>query len=129
MKYLENKNDIKVLVDSFYNKIRQDALLYPVFESKIKEEQWPEHLEKMYSFWNSVLFSVADYSGNPFPKHMELPVDKSHFKQWVTLFNETLDEYFEGPVADAAKSKAEAMALLFMSKIDRFRDNDTTFVA
>src|SRR6476661_802478 len=121
MNDLSNKEDVKVLVDSFYQNVRMDNLLGPIFANKIPADHWPAHLEKMYSFWNTILFSVQDYSGAPFPPHQKLPVGKPHFDRWVALFTATLQEHFEGPVADNAKARAELMAVLFMSKIERYQ--------
>lgn len=54
-KEIENIADIKILVDTFYNQVRNDELLSPIFNGIIKDN-WPAHLEKMYRFWQTVLF-------------------------------------------------------------------------
>lgn len=69
-------DDVKLLVDSFYAKVQEDELLKDVFNNVI-EDRWPEHLEKMYSFWQTVLLGEHTYYGAPFVPHAKLPVEKS----------------------------------------------------
>ena len=49
-KEIENLEDIKLLVNGFYDSVRKDELLSPIF-NKIIVDKWPEHLEKMCRFW------------------------------------------------------------------------------
>ena len=112
--------DIKRLVDHFYDKVRMDDMLAPVFASRIQD--WEPHLQTMYGFWNMALFGVKDYSGNPFSKHIDLPVESAHFNRWLHLFMQTLNENFDGPVAGEAMQKASAVARIFLSRITQFRE-------
>jgi len=116
MKDIEDIDDIKLLVDEFYVKVRKDDLLAPVFATRIKGD-WQPHLDTMYRFWNAALFQVREYAGNPFSKHARLPIDGPHFERWIKLFYETLDEYFKGPVADEAKSRSMVMAVTFYQRL------------
>lgn len=120
-KELLNLDDIKTLVDSFYGKVRSDELLAPIFNERIRDN-WPVHLEKMYRFWQTVLLGEHTYTGTPFPPHANLPVDKSHFEQWLKLFKETLDEQFSGEKAKEAKWRADKMAEMFLLRINYFRE-------
>lgn len=120
-KELLNLDDIKTLVDSFYGKVRSDELLAPIFNERIRDN-WPVHLEKMYRFWQTVLLGEHTYMGTPFPPHANLPVDKSHFEQWLKLFKETLDEQFSGEKAKEAKWRADKMAEMFLLRINYFRE-------
>ncbi|MEP6736808.1 MAG: group III truncated hemoglobin [Chryseolinea sp.] len=115
MRDIENIGDIRILVDAFYSKVREDNLLAPVFATRITD--WQPHLNTMYRFWNAALFQVREYVGNPMTKHITLPVDGPHFEQWINLFYETLDQHFEGPVADEAKQRAMIMAHTFYQRI------------
>lgn len=114
-------DDIKLLVDSFYSTVQKDAFIGPIFNEKIGN-RWPEHLEKMYRFWQTILLEVHSYSGSPFPPHKHLPVDKEHFDRWMEIFVATVDTLFEGPIADEAKMRAKNMAEMFNYKINYFRD-------
>ena len=86
-KEIENMEDIQLLVNSFYAKIREDEQLKDIFNNKI-QDRWPEHLEKMYRFWQTVLLEEHTYYGSPFVPHAQLPVGKEHFNRWIELFYE-----------------------------------------
>ncbi len=117
-----NIEDIKLLVDSFYSRIREDELLSGTFNSVI-QDRWPVHLEKMYRFWQTILLGEHTYFGSPFLPHAHLPVDKKHFDHWIELFNSTIDELFSGAKAEEAKWRAAKMAEMFQSKIQYYKDN------
>ena len=114
-------DDVKYLVDSFYGKIREDKLLKEIFNSNI-QDRWPQHLEKMYTFWQTVLLSEHTYYGSPFPPHAKMPIDKEHFDRWLQLWFETIDENFTGEIADEAKWRASKMAEMFQFKINYIRE-------
>lgn len=78
---------IESLVRRFYAKIREDALLAPIFEARIRD--WEPHLERMCTFWSSVALMSGRYHGNPMTKHLPLPIDGAHFDRWLALFEET----------------------------------------
>ena len=120
-KDLVHLDDIRNLVDSFYGKVRSDELLAPIFNERIRDK-WPVHLEKMYRFWQTVLLGEHTYTGSPFPPHANLPVDKTHFEQWLKLFRQTLDEQFSGEKAKEAKWRADKMAEMFLLRINYFRE-------
>lgn len=114
-------DDIKLLVDTFYAKVQKDDFIGPIFNQKIGN-RWPEHLEKMYRFWQTILLEVHTYSGSPFPPHKHLPVDKVHFDRWMEIFIATVDSLFTGTIAEEAKLRAKNMAEMFNYKINYFRD-------
>lgn len=120
-KDITNLEDIKLLVNTFYSKVQEDDLIGPIFNEKMIG-RWPEHLEKMYRFWQTILLDVHSYSGSPFPPHKQLPVTKEHFERWMKIFTETVDSLFTGPLADEAKLRAKNMAEMFNYKIDYFRN-------
>ena len=111
--------DVRIFVDSFYEKIRQDELLATVFNEKI--QNWPQHLEKMYAFWQTVLLGKHAYNGSPFPPHAKLPINHIHFTKWLELFVSTIDKLFIGNKAKEAKWRAEKMAEMFEYKIEYYR--------
>ena len=118
---IEGLDEVKLLVDTFYDKVRHNELLAPVFNARIADG-WQRHLEKMYTFWQTVLLGEHTYFGSPFPPHANLPVDHAHFAQWLTLFQETIQELFSGEKADEALWRAQKMAEMFEMKIDHFRN-------
>lgn len=117
--------DIKLMVDSFYGKVRNDALIGPIFNGVI-QNRWPQHLEKMYRFWQTVLLEEHTYYGAPFPPHAKLPVEQKHFDAWLKLWYVTIDEHFTGPRAEEAKWRGDKMAAMFLSKIEYYRANTTS---
>ncbi|MDO3641382.1 group III truncated hemoglobin [Mucilaginibacter sp. L3T2-6] len=120
MKDIATIEDIKVFVNEFYAKVQEDDLIGPVFLQVIGD--WQPHLEKMYAFWNAVLFGVAGFKGNPFAKHAPLKIGQHHFDRWLILFGRTIDTHFEGPVADDTKNRAGLMAEMFLHKLRYMAD-------
>jgi hemoglobin len=118
---IENIEDVKLLVNTFYQRIQAHELLGPVFASKIQD--WTPHLEKMYRFWQTLLLETHTYFGSPFPPHAHLPVGKEHFDEWLKLWKGTVDEFYEGEKASDAKWRAEKMAHLFHHKIEYYKSH------
>jgi len=118
MKDIEDIADIELFVDEFYIKVREDELIGPIFSAVITGD-WQPHLDRMYAFWNAALFSVPGFKGNPFAKHVPLGIAQEHFDRWLVLFAATINNYFEGPMAEDAKHRAELMATMFVSKLGR----------
>lgn len=123
---IEHLSDIQHLVDTFYANVQQDEVIGPIFNEKI-QDRWPEHLEKMYRFWQTILLDTHTYSGSPFAPHARLPIFAAHFDQWLSIFNRTVDELFIGEKANEAKWRAYKMAVMFNSKLEYFRAHDSQF--
>ena len=89
-----------------------DDLLGPIFAAAAVD--WPSHIETVTAFWMDQLFGTRTYKGNPLRAHeaiaSSIPFDAEHFDRWLTLFTETVDERYEGPVAELAKARAAKMA-------------------
>lgn len=108
--------DIRLLVDTFYGRARQDELIGPVFNNTIKD-RWPQHLDRLYGFWETVLLGRRSYHGVPFMPHVPLQIHGDHFSRWLELFHGTLDDLFQGAKADEAKQRSVMMARMFQYKI------------
>lgn len=78
---------IDALVEGFYARVRDDALIGPIFAARITD--WALHLAQIKLFWSSVALSTGVYQGRPMPKHLPLPIDARHFDRWLELFAET----------------------------------------
>lgn len=115
-KEIETSEDVKLMVDEFYGIVKEDELLGPIFENVV-QGNWEPHLQKMYGFWETIVFNVKKYNGSPFKKHVPLPVDGKHFKRWLKLFHETIDTYFEGSNAEEIKKRSSQMGLMFEYKL------------
>jgi len=119
---IETLEDIKKLVDTFYGQIRNDELLGPIFNGII-QDRWPQHLEKMHRFWQTVLLGEHTYYGSPFPPHAKLPVEQKHFDTWLGLWYESINKLFTGPKANEAKWRGDKMAAMFLSKINYYKNS------
>jgi hemoglobin len=113
MKDITTRVDVEILVNRFYEQVRNDELLAPVF-SRV---DWVHHLPVMYNFWSSVLLGDQSYTGNAFGKHQYLALSAQHFTRWLQVFTATVDEHFEGFNANEAKNRAAQMAQLFQYKL------------
>lgn len=110
---LKTREEIETMVNKFYEKVKQDLLLAPVFAHL----DWPKHLPIMYNFWSSMLLGDQSYQGNPFQKHIGLPIEARHFDQWLKLFIETVNENFAGAKAEEVKQRAQSIAGIFQHKL------------
>lgn len=116
MNTIKNRKDINILVNRFYTKIRKDELLGPIFNDHIPEEQQPEQLLKLTDFWETNLFGVSNFKGNPSSKHIKVDanlgynIEQNHFIRWLNLWFETVDQLFIGELATSTKESARKMA-------------------
>ncbi len=115
LKDIDTQENIQLMVDSFYDNVRQDDILEPVFTEFI--DDWDAHLPIMYRFWEKLLFGKDSYRSNPFQKHLNLPVSAKHFARWVELFTQTIDKNFFGPKANEAKRLAANIANSFQARM------------
>jgi hemoglobin len=119
-KDIESKEDIHLLVNNFYEKVKADETIAYIFKD-IAKVNWEKHLPVMYSFWENTLFYTGTYEGNPMELHKHLhrlmPLTTEHFKQWIKLFNNSVDELFEGKNASLAKQRAKSIATVMQVKI------------
>ena len=109
---IESKQEIILMVDTFYNKVKQDELIGPIFTDTAKVN-WDEHLPKLYNFWEDLLLGTDNYKGRPFPPHFKLNLQLEHFERWLSLFFDTIDENFTGLKANEAKERALRIAKKF----------------
>lgn len=117
MKEIETEQDIELLVHSFYDKVRADKILFPVFD-EIIQDNWPAHLEKMVRFWSTLLLYTRNYDGDPLTKHIPLPLTYVHFERWLGLFGETVDAHYIGIIAENAKKRANSIAKIMKAVKD-----------
>jgi hemoglobin len=78
------REGLALLLRHFYSDVRQHAVLGPIFNRQI--DNWPEHLEKIGTFWARLTGGPSDYSGQMPAKHMSLGIDGSHFAAWLQLW-------------------------------------------
>lgn len=112
---------ISRLVESFYETVRQDEVLGPIFAEQIGD--WPHHLARMKDFWASIVLESGRFSGNPMQKHIAIGgLEEAHFALWQTLWDQTLDRVTQNvAVADRFREAAQRIgeSLLTGIRIDR----------
>ena len=117
MKEITQREDIILLVNNFYEKVKQDDLLSPLFA----DVNWPAHLPIMYNFWSSMLLGEQSYQSNPFQKHVALAISASHFDRWLELFHQTVDENFIGDKAGEVKDRSRSIAGVWQYKLSQLK--------
>ncbi|MCJ8291648.1 MAG: group III truncated hemoglobin [Crocinitomicaceae bacterium] len=116
MKSIETRADINLLVTSFYTRVRKDDILGPIFNFIIPKDEWSNHFEKLTDFWETALFGVPKFKGNPILAHrnvdatMNHSIKQEHFGRWLNLWFETIDSLYTGERAQRAKNAARNMA-------------------
>ncbi|MBQ4821138.1 group III truncated hemoglobin [Aquimarina sp. MMG016] len=118
---IQNREDIHTLVSLFYKKVRSEKQLAPIFNKMITN--WDEHINRLTDFWETNLFFVAKFKGNPIKKHQEADVavnnsiTNEHFGIWLRLWINTLDELYKGELASIAKNRARNIGTMLFMKI------------
>ena len=102
---------IHALVHGFYDRIRADAVLGPIFEAQIAEDAWATHLAKMCDFWSSVMLMTGRFKGTPMATHVRIPgIGPDHFARWLALFRQTAGELCPPEAAAVFVARAEMIA-------------------
>jgi hemoglobin len=100
---------IRALVETFYERVREDAVLGPIFEKAVKD--WDEHFARLSDFWSSVVLMSGRYHGRPMPVHAALPgLNGAHFERWLRIFTVTAREVCPPEAADLFIDRAHRIA-------------------
>jgi hemoglobin len=110
---------IRRLVHTFYDRVRVDDTLGPLFAARIKD--WPPHLERMCAFWSSVALLTGRYHGRPMQAHAALPVGGVDFDRWLTVFEATAAEVCPPAAATLFVEKARMIAASLEMGMATFR--------
>ncbi|MCH4553506.1 group III truncated hemoglobin [Aestuariibaculum lutulentum] len=127
-KDITTREDVYLLVSSFYDKIRKDVVLGPFFNAVITD--WETHIEKLTTFWESSLFLKTKYLGNPLEVHVKVDQENNHsitdvhFGLWLNLWFQTIDELFQGDYAENAKRRARKMGTFLYMEIFKARQSE-----
>lgn len=120
IKEITTREDITLLVESFYTRVKDDEVIGYIFRD-LEHFSWDTHIPIMVNFWSTILLDEMSYKGNPMIKHIDLhrrtPLTQEHFTRWKHLFFATLDDLFEGERVNEAKKRVEAMEILMLMKI------------
>ena len=114
------------VVHGFYDEIRKDALLGPVFNGAIAPHDWSHHLMKMCDFWSSMLLRTGRYDGRPLPPHLAIPgLGEQHFRRWLRLFRATVTSLCPPEVAALFMERAMRIAHSFRLALAYHRGDNT----
>ncbi|WP_420148633.1 group III truncated hemoglobin [Spirosoma sp.] len=118
---LDSPEAVRLMVDSFYEKVQADPLIGPVF-SDVAQVDWSQHLPKMYAFWESIILGNNAYDGHPFRPHLIVnqkhTLTTEHFERWLQLFSLTIMENFTGETAEQVRQRATQIALVWNNKLE-----------
>lgn len=112
MKEIESKEDVTLLIETFYQKLVKDELISHFFSHLNLEE----HLPKVVQFWSFILLDEPGYSANMMEKHAKLNLDEKSFDRWLKLFHETVDQFFTGEKAELTKQRSTLIAWTMKTK-------------
>jgi hemoglobin len=119
-KDIQGIEDIRVLIDYFYQQVINDPMIGYIFTDSIRVN-WARHLPVMYSFWENTLFYTGGYVGNPMMIHQRIhhlvQLRPEQFDRWTTLFCASVDTLFNGEKAELAKQRALSIAAIMKIKI------------
>ncbi|WP_425862511.1 group III truncated hemoglobin [Arthrobacter sp. TWP1-1] len=106
---LENREDVLLLVETFYTRAFADDLIGPIF-TEVVHMDLAAHMPIMADFWQTVLFKAGLYKRNALAVHFEIhakePLTLAHFNRWLQLWTLTVDSLFHGEKAELAKVQA-----------------------
>lgn len=117
---IENQQDLYFMVAEFYKKLLADTKIAYIFTDlvKIKIE---EHLPILVTFWSQMIFETGGYTNNLTDIHLKVDqmehLTPELFEIWISHFNETLDENFNGKNADEIKHHAQNLSIILQIKI------------
>ncbi len=114
MRDIETKEDVTFLINEFYLKAKNDPLLFPIFI----HVDFEKHLPKMIHFWNFILFDEPGYTTNVSDVHKDMRLKKEHYEKWLTIFELTFKNYFEGEKTNSAIERAKLIGFTMQSKFE-----------
>ena len=110
---LVSEDDIALLVDEFYSRVRSDPVLGPIFARHVgdTQEAWAEHLATLRNFWSSVMLTSGRYKGDPFSTHLRMDeLEPEMFERWLALFREACATLFPDSRSRMFEEKAQRIA-------------------
>jgi len=106
---IKDEKDVKLFLDAFYEKVKSDETIAFIF-TEVANLDWDDHMPKIYMFWESILLGKPGFNGDVMGAHIRLnkkvKLTTQHFDRWIKLFNETVNEMYEGSVANEALNRA-----------------------
>ena len=121
---ITTRADIEFLLTKFYEQAFADRVIGYIF-TDVTHLNLETHLPVITNFWEDLLLTSHNYSGNPVKVHLHIdklsPLQPEHFAAWLNLWEQTIDTYFAGDKATEAKLRAANIAKIMMAKIEMAR--------
>jgi hemoglobin len=123
-KDISSREDLERLLRAFYEKVFDDEVIGTIFTDVMKVDL-EKHVPVITDFWETVLLNADSYHKNAIAVHMHInekfPLEEKHFTRWLKLFNETIDDLFDGDVTETAKQRALSIATIMKVKMANAR--------
>ncbi len=118
---INSRIDIEKMVLQFYEAVKADKTIGFIF-TEVVHMNWEKHIPVIVDFWETILLDNPVYTKNAMEVHYDLnkklPLQKEHFSSWVHLFTTTVDDLFEGKIAELAKTRAKSIAAVMLFKME-----------
>ena len=86
---------LRALVHGFYDELRQDEEIGPLFERAIGHD-WQAHLDRMVEFWATLVLGSRSFTGDVFGRHMAVPgLQPAMFARWQAVWKKHTEARFE----------------------------------
>lgn len=131
LKEIENRTDVYTLVTTFYDRVKKDDCIGPIFLTIIPDSEWESHLQKLTDFWETNLFFVRKFKGNPIQAHKNVDaqfkytITQKHFGKWMELWVSTIDDLFYGKKAQEAKDRARNIGFMLFMRMFEHKPSTT----
>jgi hemoglobin len=117
---IKNRDDLYIIVKEFYKNLLLNNNMKKIFEKFNDQNKLEQHLRTLVDFWDNILFYSNTYQKNAMQPHIALhhkePFNKKHFEIWLDLFNQSVDNNFEGNNAHTIKTRALSIATIMQIK-------------
>lgn len=122
MKDIGTRDDLVILLKDFYGKAINDILIGHFFTEVIPLDL-EKHVPIITDFWETILLNGRSYTKNAVLPHMHInqlsAMEKKHFDRWLLLFTESVDNHFQGEIAETAKQRALSIATIIQIRISK----------
>ncbi len=117
---IQNRDDLYLVMSSFYEKLLNDKNINYIFTEIAKIDLNP-HLVELVDFWEQIIFNTGSYNKNVLQIHLNLndhlKFTNEHFEIWLNYFNLSIDENFSGLNAENMKTRALSIATVMKIKM------------
>jgi len=122
MKDIQTREDIEFLMNEFYSKMLIDDELGYIF-TDVAKLNLKEHLPSLTNFWENLLLQSNGYKKNVMDIHFQLDkkekLTPEHFKRWINLLTETVNENFSGEKSERMLNSANSIAGVMQFKLNK----------